>query len=311
MLDLIYWIAVFLVSLAVLIKASEYFTLAAEDVGIVMGIPSFIVGVTIVSLGTSLPELVSSIIAVLENSPEIVVGNVVGSNIANIFLVLGLAAFFGRKLKVSFELIHVDLPLLIGSAFYLALTLWDGLFTAPEAILGFLGIIIYITYTIRTQKERNPEKSKKKKLEAKTIATLVLSSVFIYLGADYTIESVIRLSDILQIGKEIIAVTAISIGTSLPELLVSVSAARMGKAEMAVGNVLGSNIFNSYLILGVPALISPLVVSEIILNLALPVMVIASLLYFFITQDKQITRYEGALLVMFYILFIGKLFGLI
>jgi cation:H+ antiporter len=311
MYDLLYWAIVFLVSLAVLIKSSEYFTLAAEDIGIVFGIPAFIVGVTIVSLGTSLPELVSSVIAVLEGSPEIVVGNVVGSNIANIFLVLGLAAFLGKKLDISYELIHVDLPLLMGSAFYLGLTLWDGLFTVPEALLGFVGIIIYIAYTIQSQTENDQKSTSKKKLEVKTVLMLVASSVFIYLGADYTIESVVRLSEILQIAKEIIAITAISIGTSLPELLVSISAARMGRAEIAVGNVLGSNIFNSYLILGVPALISPLVASDVILDLALPVMIVATLLYFFMTQDRQITRYEGALLILFYVFFIGKLFGLI
>jgi len=311
MYELLFWFGVFIVSLAVLIKSSEFFTLAAEKLGIVLGIPSFIVGVTIVSLGTSLPELVSSVIAVLEGSPEIVVGNVVGSNIANIFLVLGLAAFFGKKLNISFELIHVDLPLLMGSAIYLGLTLWDGLFTLPEALLGFVGVIIYIAYTIQSQKENNQKSTEERKLEPKTIFTLIASSIFIYLGADYTIESVIRLSEILQIAKEIIAITAISIGTSLPELLVSISAARMGKAEIAVGNVLGSNIFNSYLIIGVPALISPLVVSEVIITLALPVMIIATLLYFFMTQDKEITRYEGALLILFYVFFIGKLFGLI
>ncbi|GAH33655.1 unnamed protein product, partial [marine sediment metagenome] len=123
------WIIVFVVSLFVLIKASDYFTHSAEKIGLFFGIPLFIVGATIVAVGTSLPELISSIFAVLRNSSEIVVGNVVGSNVANIFLVLGIAAIVGRRMKLTYELIHVDLPLLIGSAFLLAVTIWDGIFS--------------------------------------------------------------------------------------------------------------------------------------------------------------------------------------
>ena len=320
MAPLFIWLIIFIVSLIVLIKASDYFTDSAEKIGVYFGLPAFIIGVTIVAIGTSLPELISSIFAVLKGSSEIVVGNVVGSNITNIFLVLGVAAILGKKIKVTYELVHVDLPLLVGSAFLLAVTIWDGIFTLPEALLCIGGIILYLFYTINAEKKHKDVEIKKemkgeikkiRKLDLKTLIILAVSAFFIYLGAKYTVESVIQLSEILNIGKEIIAISAVALGTSLPELMVTVSAARKGKPEMAVGNILGSNIFNSLAVMGIPALIGTLIIPHSILTFGLPMMLIATLLYFFITQDKEITRWEGWMLIIFYVFFIGKLFNLL
>jgi len=314
------WLLVFVVSILVLIKASDYFTEAAEKIGLAFRIPPFIVGVTIVALGTSLPELVSSIIAVLKGSSEIVVGNVIGSNIANIFLVLGVAAVVGKRLNITFELIHVDLPFLLGSTFLLAASIWDGVYTFPEAILSLICLVLYLHYTLNSEREHDDKEIKKEmreelkgkhKLKKKQFFILALSAFFIFLGAKFTIDSVIGISTLLDIGKEVIAVSAIALGTSLPELMVSYTAARKGKAEIAVGNVLGSNIFNSLAVMGIPALIGPLTIPANLLAFALPMMIIATLMYFVITQDKQITRWEGGLLLIFYVFFIGKLFNLL
>lgn len=323
-MQLIFWILIFLVSLFVLVKASDYFTESAENIGIHFGIPAFIVGVTIVAIGTSLPELVTSLIAVFDNSTEIVAGNVIGSNIANIFLILGIAAIIGKKLKIDYELIHVDLPLLISSAFLLAICVWDGKFTWLEGILCICAFLIYLFYTISTAKSNKEEKRDIKeeiqkdvkvnlgetRVTWKTWGILALSTVFIYIGAKYTIESVIALSDILNIGKQVIAVSAVALGTSLPELVVTISAAKRGNPEMAVGNVLGSNIFNALIVMGIPSLFSQLTITQDILIFSLPVMIIATLLYYFVTQDKQITKWEGWMLLIFYVVFIGKIFEL-
>ncbi len=318
MLPTIFWLIVFIASLAVLVKSSDYFTEAAEKIGLALGMPAFIVGVTIVAIGTSLPELVSSIIAVFAGAPEIVVGNVVGSNIANIFLVLGLAAIIGKKIKIGHELIHVDLPLLVGSAFLLAITIWDGKFTFSEAIICLVSLVVYLLYTVSAESNGDAEMKKEikgeiknKKIHWSTFAILFGSAFFLYVGAKYTIDSVIALSELLNIGREVIAVSAVALGTSLPELVVTVSAARRGKPEMAVGNVLGSNIFNALAVMGIPALFGTLIIPTSIITFSLPIMIIATLLYFFITQDKQITRWEGWMLVIFYVLFIGKIFAFI
>ncbi len=320
MLEMLIWIIVFVVSLSVLIKASDYFTRSAENIGLYFGIPAFIVGVTIVAIGTSLPELISSIFAVLSNSSEIVVGNVVGSNIANIFFVLGITAIVGKRLKITYELIHVDLPLLIGSAFLFAVIIWDGVSTLPETLLLILGIFIYFFYTasseknhknVEIKKEMKEELRIRKKLDAKTIVIIFVSACFICIGARYTIESVIKLSEIFNLGKDIIAASAVALGTSLPELTVCIIAVRKGKPEIAVGNVLGSNMFNTFAVMGIPALFGTLIIPQSILTFGLPMMLIATLLFFFITQDKEITKWEGWLLIMFYIFFIGKLFKLL
>ena len=318
MLPLLTWGIIFAISLIILIKASDYFTDSAEKIGLYFGLPAFIVGVTIVAIGTSLPELISSIFAVLGNSSEMVIGNVVGSNIANIFLVLGVAAIIGKKIKIDFELVRVDLPMLMGSALLLALTIYDGIFTLPEAIFCLGGAILYLWYTINVgKKDKNIKKEMKgeliqrKKMETKTLIILLVSAFFIYIGAKYTVESVINLSEILGIGKEIIAISAVALGTSLPELMVTITAAKKGKPEMAVGNVLGSNIFNTFAVMGIPALIGTLIIPQSIISFGLPMMLAATLLYYFITQDKEITKWEGWLLLIFYVFFIGKTFGLV
>ncbi|MBU1032484.1 MAG: calcium/sodium antiporter [Patescibacteria group bacterium] len=314
--ELVLWGGIFILSLLVLIRSANYFTDAAIKIGLYLGIPSFIVGVTIIAVGTSLPELISSIIAVVSESSEIVVGNVVGSNITNIFLILGITALIGKKLKISHELIRIDLPLFIASSFLLAITIWDGKFSLPEAILCLLALAIYLSYTTSSQNQIKTIKKQagmdgREKKDWKTLIILIVSMGFIYLGAQYTIESVIHLSGILNIGKEIIAVTAVALGTSLPELVVCMVAAKKGNLDIVVGNILGSNIFNALAVMGIPALFGTLIIPHSILVFSLPVMIIATLLYFFITQDKQITKWEGAILIVFYIFFIGKIFGLL
>ena len=134
--------------------------------------------------------------------------------------------------------------------------------------------------------------------------------MFIYIGARYTVESVIELSKILNIGTEIIAMSAVTLGTSLHELMVTVSAVRRGNAEMAVGNILGSNIFNTFAVMGIPALFGALVIPQNIIAFGLPMMIIATLLFFFMTQEREITKWEGYILLLFYVFFIGKLFNL-
>ncbi len=304
------WSAIFIGSLGVLVKASDYFTEASEKIGKFIGIPSFITGVTIVAIGTSLPELVSSIIAVLKNSSEIVISNVLGSNITNIFLILGLAGIVGRKIKISFELIHVDLPFLAGSAFFILVTLPDGKFSFLEALLSVVAISIYLFYTISTvkKKEKNSQ-SKKEKINLSTFLILLVSGFFVYLGAKYTIESVIKLSEILNIAKEVIVASFVALGTSLPELTVSLVAAKKGNSEIAVGNILGSNIFNSFGVMGISGIVGTLLTTKIVLNFLLPISTLATLLYFFITQDKEITKWEGMLLLIFYIFYFVRLFN--
>ena len=312
--NLIIWLIIFIVSLFVLIKASDFFTDAAEKIGISLGISPFLVGVTIVSIGTSLPELVSSIIAVYQNSSEIVFGNVMGSNIANIFLIIGTASLISSPLKILYELINVDLPLFVGSAFLLGLTVLDSNFSINEAIICILGYVVYVFYTISSGKEEQQSETidtSQKSFPVKQIVIVIVSALFVFFGATYTIKSVTKISEILEIGKELIALSAVALGTSLPELIVTISAARKGNPEIAVGNVLGSNIFNSLIVMGIPRLTGKLEIPDDVLGSGLLVLLVGTILFFFVTQDKQVTRWEGLIFFIFYGWFIGNIFGFV
>ena len=330
MIEVGVWIFVFVASLFILVKASDYFTNSAERIGVAVGIPAFIVGVTIVAVGTSLPELASSIFAVFSGSSEIVAANVIGSNIANIFLILGIAAIIGGDIKVFYELIRVDLPILIGASLLLAITIWDGQYTLFEGLLSIALISVYLIYTATTHKKRGDlpatkkitrgvkreiresihQDVRKRRPDYKTILILIGSLALVYVGAKYTIDSVLALSEIWGIGTEIIAVVAIALGTSLPELSVTISAVKNKNAEIAVGNILGSTIFNSLAVMGIPVLFGTMIITESILSFGLPMMLIAVFMYFFITLDKEITRWDGWLLLIFYIFFVGRVIGL-
>jgi len=311
----IMWIGILVVSLGVLIKASQVFTKQAEKIGVLCGIPPFIIGVTIVALGTSLPELISSILAVTMNSSEIVIGNVMGSNITNIFLVMGCAAIIGKNIRLTYALADVDLALMMASAFMLALMIWDKNFTRWESILSLCGLAVYMGYTIhasrssgKNSKKKSMQTGKLKSVPIIPVLLILISGGFVYLGARYTVESIVQISDKIGIAKEVIAASVVALGTSLPELAVSIMAVRQGQSEMAIGNILGSNIFNTFAVMSIPSFFGTLQIPSAIVTGVLPVMIIASLLFIFITQDKRITQWEGWMLVLFYALFLGKLF---
>ncbi|GAG50745.1 unnamed protein product, partial [marine sediment metagenome] len=237
---------------AVLIKSAEFFLEAAERIGVFLGIPPFIIGVTIVAAGTSLPELAASIVAVLSGSPEMVAGNVIGSNIANILLVLGVAAILNKSIRIDWDIVKVDLPLLAASAVLLYLTVMDGVFDFGEALFCIFGFLVYIGYTLSmkstvSHEEKNGKVAEvmgiEKGISLKDPIIMILAIVGLYFGANYTVVSVVEISAMLGITTSVIAASVVAFGTSLPELTVSFTAVIKKKPEIAIANVLGSNIF--------------------------------------------------------------------
>lgn len=300
-------------------KASDWFSDAAVRLGHRFGMPAFLIGVTIVALGTSLPELVSSLVAIYRGAPEIVAGNVVGSNIANLLLILGLAGVVTGHLRIAYNVLSVDLPFLAGSALFVGLIAWNSSISRGDALLCIAGFIIYFSYALSRQDQDDQpdaadaasEEGEKPVLGLPPVIALVLSGLLIYLGADLTIQSVIAVAGIAGLGTETIAASAVALGTSLPEVAVTLAAIRQGRTELAIGNILGSNIFNSFAILGVTGLLGPLVVSPDLIAFALPMMIVASFLAIFVIMEQELTRWEGWLLLLFYIFFLGSLFGLL
>jgi cation:H+ antiporter len=251
-----------------------------------------------------------------------VAGNAVGSNITNICLVLGVGAIIGGRLFVSREIVKIDLPMLVSSTVLLGLTAIDGTISRGDGALLLVGALIYGFYGLVISRPTKVTQAKvqevveeelkpaRDRLRPSVLLKLVGGAVVLYFAAEYTIRSVVELSTLLQVGADVIAISAVSVGTSLPELVVSVVAARRGKLEIAMANVLGSNIFNAFAVVGIPALIAPLPVTDPVLLIGLPFMGAATVLYFFMAQDREITRWEGMPLVLLYILFLATLFGL-
>lgn len=317
MVSLAVSVSLFLVGLLALLLAADRFTDAAEKVGLSLGFSPFIVGMTIVAAGTSFPELVAATLASIQNVPGIVVGNVVGANLANIFLILGISAVVGHDLRVNRELMRVDLPLLVGSAFFLLVAVWDSPFTRLEGLLALAALVVYFHFTVSEKDDvvgdvvEDLEAIDVERVGTRTYLVLVGSLVVVFLAAQGVVTAITDLAGLLGVGPELIAITVLSVGTTLPELSVTVVAARRGYAELAVGNILGSNIFNALAVMGLPSLFGPLTVAESIRGYALPVMVLGTLLYFFITQDRQITRWEGGTLLLLYALFLVNLGGFV
>ena len=320
-MEIMQWIGIFVAALAALLYSAKHFTDAGERIGVLMKIPPFIIGVTIIALGTSLPEIATSVIAVMDGHSEFVIGNVVGSNMANILLVMGISAIIGKHLIVDKNIINIDLPILLGSTILLFMVTIDGKITYIDGILSLLILATYVIYNIRHEREVNPEELKQQstlKAKAKNhhpvlknFGILLLSGTALYFSADWTINSVVKLSEIFQVGTELIAVSAIAIGTSLPELMVSIVAAKKGQADIAIGNITGSNIFNALGVIGVPALVGTLTIPTEMITFGIPALMLATILYAFTTMDKEVSKWEGITLLLLYVAFIGKTFGLV
>jgi cation:H+ antiporter len=331
---LILWILVFIVSLAVLVKGSDWLITSAEKIGLAAGLSPFIVGVTIVGLGTSFPELVAAIVAVFQGVKDVAVSNAVGSNIANILLIVGLSALVGKKLIVNKNLIDLDLPLLAIATTLLLGILWDKQVTTGEAVLMLSTYGVYLLYTVMHKEEISAEAQseaetlpsrverrghilahKNEVVSAVPIVTskdyllLVLGIVALSLGAKYLIDALVALSTMLNIATGVIAITAVAIGTSLPELFVSFKAAMQNKSEVALGNIFGSNVFNALVVIGIPALFTTLSVDPQTFSIGIPTMAMATLLFVISGISKKIYMWEGAFYLALYILFLAKLFN--
>ncbi len=336
------WFFVLAASLFILNKAADKFTETSEKIGGLLKFPHFVTGVLIVALGTSIPELATSIFGVLQGESGILAGNVTGSNVANVFLGLGLVVIISRRVaKFNWDSVSNDMPFLIGSTILLVITIIDGVFTFYEAIIFLLAYIIYVAYSLRIRKmnpkqiredlkrevhsmqleEKRKEeaesgkkkhnyltKKEKTKRDLKLIFWFVLSLVLIFLSAKYTIDSLIEIATMLGIGTSALAASLVAAGTSLPEITVSISSARKGHFDMVIGNIMGSSIFNILVVFGAVGVFSNILIPNQVISFVLPVMAAAILIQWLVTIDKRITPTEAMLMLLLYITFIGKLF---
>ena len=304
-MDLLLQVGIFVVAIAALLWASDRFVESAERIGLSLGISPFIIGVTIVAFGTSLPELATSVVAVLDGTSGIVVGNVVGSNITNIALVLGLTAVVVKNIDLEYNLWHIDIPFLWGSAFLLYFAVMDRSLSLYEAALFIVGIGIFLGYSLKDQERADA--ADRPQSGIKDWVFLIIGGALVSLSATYVIEAITNISRLLNIAPSVIALSAVAIGTSLPEVAVSLQAARKGKASIAVGNALGSNVFNTFIVMAIPRFVGPLEIPTDVLEVFLPLMIVMTILLGVMSNNRKITRWEGGVLLLFYMWYFGAI----
>ncbi|MDU1053779.1 calcium/sodium antiporter [Clostridium baratii] len=313
-----------IVGFTFLIKGADLFVGSSSSIAKKIGIPSVIVGLTIVSLGTSAPELAVSSISALQGNNGIAIGNVLGSNIFNTLVVLGGTAItmpliINKKLikrDFFFNLIIVCLIYIL--AFGITLSGNDGILTRIE---GFLLLLICIFYTIiliksasKSNNDKNTKESSKEELDKikiwPNVFKIIIGIVGIILGGNLVVNGATEIAYSIGMSEKLVGLTIVAVGTSLPELVTSIVAALKGETEIAIGNVLGSNIFNILLILGLSSTINPIVVTG---NLSIDLMfllfstvVIGFLIYLNKGNDiKKLSRGEGTLLVLLYVVYLS------
>jgi cation:H+ antiporter len=301
----------FTLSLGGLLISAKFFTNAAEKIGTYLRLSPFVIGVFIIGIGTSLPELISGILSVRQGVSEIVPGNIVGANIANLLLLVGLTAVLNRRpIELQSSYVYIDLHFLIGGVFSFYMISADGKISLAEAAFGGAIFLVYSIYLMKQgskEVEAGTEPLGQKRSLGLNILVLTLAGIGIYFGAEMTVSTLTRIADAFQIPKSVAAPTILSIGTTLPELAVSAAAIKQGKAELAIGNVLGSAVFNTLAIPCIVTWFGTITVPPSLFVLSLPVLAASSIFFYLLTQDKRISAWEGSLMVLLYGLFMFKI----
>jgi cation:H+ antiporter len=252
--------------LVLLFFGADWLVKGAVTIALHLGLSPLIVGLTVVALGTSLPEALVSVQASLDNQGGIALGNVIGSNILNIALILGLSALI-QPLKVDSHLVKADVPLLVGASFLLIVLLEDFHISRMEGALLLLGIVFYVCGNIMTVKRTSPEEDKIEGMEIpedpsknlfRDIGFLILGLIALAFGSNFLVSGAVDLAMIWGLSEALIGLTIVSIGTGTPELATALMAAYRKTADIAIGNAVGSNLFNIMFVVGLAGLVAPM-----------------------------------------------------
>lgn len=269
-----------------------------------LGIPQLVIGLTIVAMGTSLPEAAVSISAALRGNAGITIGNIVGSNILNILIILGVTALIAT-LKVADSTVRYEIPFMIVVTFVL---LWlgytGGQVTWLEGVILWVLFLLYLRYLYMMAKKGKEEEREAELLSTAKIIGLILAGVvMIVAGSNFAVEGASNLAKALGISQRFIGLTIVAFGTSLPELVTSVSAARKHNADIAIGNIVGSNIFNILFIVGTTALITPVTFASGFVVDTLIAAAVGILLFVCVARTKELRKKAGIVMLLAYILY--------
>lgn len=301
-------IALIIIGLILLVLGGDWLVDGAVGIARRAKLSPMVIGLTIVAFGTSAPELLVSIQAAIGGNPGIALGNVVGSNIANIALILGLTALI-HPIPVAGATIRIDTPFLVFATIALTIiTILCGALNRLEGIIGLALLLLFISYQIRNSRETNKdvETSTAAPPIWKSIILLVVGIAALKFGAQWLVDGAVAIASALGVDDRIIGLTIVAIGTSLPELFASVIAARRGNVDLAVGNVVGSNLFNIMCVLSASCAISPIVsVPTGFTTDCLWMLALTLLIWLQLRTDHMLTRAEGTVLLCTYITFIA------
>ena len=310
---LIFDILLLVGGIGVLYFGAEWLVRGAARLAGSLGVSPIVVGLTVVSFGTSAPELVVASIAALSGQPDLAVGNVMGSNLANIGLILGLTALV-RPLDVATRVVRREMPLMLLVTLSIFPLAWDGGLSRGDGVILLLALAAYLVFVFRSVEEEAPEiideyeefmqtaAEVENKIDWRDVALVVAGSAGLVLGGRAIVEGALAVADVLQVSEVVIGLTVVAVGTSLPELATSIVAAMRKEADIAVGNIIGSNIFNVAAILGTASILQPLQFSDSVLTRELPAVMILSILVFpLLWTEWRVQRWEGAVLLGSYI----------
>lgn len=314
-------IVLFVIGIPLLIAGAELLLRGASRLAAASGIPHLIIGLTVVALATSSPEMAVSIGAALEGDGDLALGSVVGSNTLNVLLILGISAAI-TPLAVSQQLVRIDIPLVILASFLLLVLALDGSIGRIDGIILFGGILAYIAYLVWFRRQ-NPKFSNglsesdaevsirsSKSSSLLDVASIVIGLALLVLGASWLVDGAVDIAEALNVSKLVIGLTIISAGTALPEIAVSVIASFRGQRDIAVGNVVGSNLFNLLAVVGFTGIVAPegIEVAKGLLTFDIPVMTavaIACVPVFF--TGYEIARWEGWVFLGYYVAYVAYL----
>ena len=308
------------VGLALLVGGAEFLVKGASKLAATVGIPPLVIGLTVVAFGTSAPELGVSLHASLTGQADIALGNVVGSNICNVLLILGISALIA-PLSVAQQIVRLDVPIMIGVSALLMLFSWDGQLGRSDGVILCVGGVAYTLFLLyQSRKEKDPivqseyaqfgARSHSPKEIALNGGLFVVGLGMLVVGSQLLVDSAIAIATILGASPLLIGLTVVAVGTSLPELATSVMASLRGESDIAVGNVVGSNIFNILIVLGVSSSTAPsgIAVPPTAISFDIPIMIAVALMCFPICfTASRISRREGVLLLVCYLLYTSYL----
>lgn len=313
------WIILIVLGFVLLIKGADLLVEGASGTAKRFHIPEIVIGLTIVSIGTSLPELFVSIKSAIEGHSDMAIGNVIGSNIANLLLILGMSTII-KSISFKRETRLIEMPICLAvTIVFMVLCNFGQNITRTEGIILITLFIAFIIYTIvmsikgeKFDKEDDEAAVEEKETGSiiKNIIYIILGIILLKFGGDLTVDNAINVANFFNLSEKIISVTILAVGTSLPELVTSVSAAIKGKSDIAIGNILGSNIFNILLIIGVSALIKP-IVYNVSYNIDMIFLIVGTLilaLFPVIPPKNKMTRGNGIIYVLLYIVYMITLF---